>query len=208
MKVIGRARRRVDGPAKVTGRTIFADDLVLPRMLHLKILRSPHPHARILAIDSSAAAAREGVHAILTGDDFPVPFGIMPVSQDEYPLARDRVRYVGDPVAAVVARDEATADAALEALRVDYEPLRTIASSEEALATPEPRIHDYGEDGNVHRLQAFEFGDVDEALAASDHVFEDLFYFEGNTHLPIEQHAAVAALDADGRLTLWSSTQC
>ena len=207
-KVIGRARRRVDGPAKVTGRTIFADDVVLPRMLHMKTLRSPHPHAQIEAIDAGAARALDGVHLVLTGDDFTVPFGILPVSQDEYPLARERVRYVGDPVAAVVAADEATAERALEHVRVTYAPLRTIASPEEALATPEPRIHDYAEDGNVHRLQAFEFGDVDEALERADHVFEDLFYFEGNTHLPIEQHAAVAALDADGRLTLWSSTQC
>jgi 4-hydroxybenzoyl-CoA reductase subunit alpha len=208
MKVIGRARRRVDGPAKVTGRTIFADDLSLPRMLHMKILRSPHPHARIVSIDAGAALRLDGVHQVLTGADFPIPFGILPVSQDEYPLARERVRYVGDPVAAVIARDEATAESALEAIRVLYEPLRTIASPEEALATAEPRLHEYAEEGNIHRLQAFEFGDVEEALASADHVFDDLFDFEGNTHLPIEQHAAIASLDPDGRLTLWSSTQC
>jgi 4-hydroxybenzoyl-CoA reductase subunit alpha len=208
LEVLGRPRRRVDGPAKVTGRTIFADDVVLPRMLHMKILRSPHPHARIRGVDASAAEALPGVHLVLTGRDFRVPFGILPVSQDEYPLAPERVRYVGDPLAAVVARDEMTAEEALERIVVDFEPLATIASSEQALATPEPRIHDYGEEGNVHRLQAFEFGDVEEALARADHVFDDLFYFEGNTHLPIEQHAAVASLDADGRLTLWSSTQC
>lgn len=208
LDVIGRPRRRVDGPAKVTGRTVFADDLALPRMLHMKLLRSPHPHARIESIDASAAIALPGVHLVLTGEDFPIPFGILPVSQDEYPLAPERVRYVGDPIAAVVARDEATAEQALAQMRVAYRPLTTIASPEEALATAEPRIHDYGETGNIHRLQAFEFGDVEESLAAADHVFDDLFFFEGNTHLPIEQHAAVAALDADGRLTLWSSTQC
>ncbi len=129
------------------------------------------------------------------------------MTQDEYPLAPEHVRYVGDPVAAVIAKDELTAFEALDLIDVKYTPLATIATPEEALARPEPRIHDYGERGNIHRLQAFEFGDVGEALAGADHVFEDLFFFEGNTHLPIEQHASVAALDADGKLTLWSSTQ-
>jgi 4-hydroxybenzoyl-CoA reductase alpha subunit len=205
--VIGKPRRRVDGRAKVTGQTRFADDIVLPRMLHAKLLRSPHPHARIVAVDSARAMAVPGVHLVLTGRDFPVTFGILPVSLDEYPLAPDRVRYVGDPVAAVIARDEQTAAEALELIEVAYDILPTIASPEEALAHPEARIHDYNDHGNIHRNQAFEFGDVAAALAASDHVFEDLFFFEGNTHLPIEQHAAVAAVDGEGKLTLWSSTQ-
>jgi len=206
-EVIGKARRRVDGRAKVTGQTRFADDLSLPRMLHCRLLRSPLPHARLCSIDASRALSHPGVHLVLTGADFPVPYGILPVSQDEYPLARERVRYVGDPVAAVVARDEQTAAEAVELLDVAYEPLRTIATPQEALANPEPRIHDYGEQGNIHRLQAFEFGDVDQALADADHVFEDLFFFEGNTHLPMEQHAALAAVDGDGKLAVWSSTQ-
>jgi 4-hydroxybenzoyl-CoA reductase subunit alpha len=207
MKVLGKPRRRVDGRAKVTGQTRFADDLALPRMLHMKLLRSPHPHALIESIDTDRARAHPGVHLVLTGKDFPLSFGILPVTQDEYPLAPRQVRYVGDPVAAVVARDEQTAAEALELIAVRYQPLETIASAEEALATPEPRIHDYGEQGNIHRLQAFQFGDADAAIAGSDHVFEDLFFYEGNTHLPIEQHATVAAVDADGKLTLWSSTQ-
>ncbi len=205
--VVGKPRRRVDGRAKVTGLTRFADDIFLPRMLHAKLLRSPHPHAAIESLDASRALAHPGVHLVLTGKDFPVSFGILPVTQDEYPLAPERVRYVGDPVAAVIARDEQTATAALDLIDVKYRPLATIASAEEALATPAPRIHDYGEQGNIHRLQAFEFGDVEAALAASDHVFEDVFFYEGNTHLPIEQHASVAAVDGEGKLTLWSSTQ-
>jgi 4-hydroxybenzoyl-CoA reductase subunit alpha len=205
--VIGKPRRRVDGRAKVTGQTRFADDITLPRMLHCKLLRSPVPHAEIESIDVSRAAAAPGVHLVLTGKEFPIAFGILPVTQDEYPLAPDRVRYVGDPVAAVIAKDELTAFEALDLIDVKYRPLATIATPEEALATETPRIHDYGERGNIHRLQAFEFGDVDEALGKADHVFEDLFFFEGNTHLPIEQHAALAAVDADGKLTLWSSTQ-
>ena len=205
--VIGKSRRRVDGRSKVTGHTRFADDIVLPRMAHAKLLRSPHPHARILSIDTARAAAAPGVHLVLTGRDFPVTFGILPVSLDEYPLAPERVRYVGDPVAAVVAKDEQAATEALELIDVRYESLPTIATPEEALARPDARIHDYNDHGNIHRNQAFEFGDVDAALAASDHVFEDVFFFEGNTHLPIEQHAAVGAVDGEGKLTLWSSTQ-
>ena len=205
--VIGKPRRRVDGRAKVTGLTRFADDIMLPRMLHCKLLRSPLPHAIIEAIDVSRAQAHPGVHLVLTGKDFPVTFGILPVTQDEYPLAPERVRYVGDPVAAVVARDEQTAFGALDLIDVKYQPLKTISDPEEALATAEPRIQSYGEQGNIHRLQAFEFGDVNEALAKADHVFEDVFFYQGNTHLPIEQHASVAAVDGEGKLTLWSSTQ-
>ena len=91
-KVIGKPRRRVDGRAKVTGHTKFADDIVLPRMLHCRLLRSPHPHAEIEAIDFAKAASLAGVHLILTGKDFPITFGIMPVAQDEYPLANGKLR--------------------------------------------------------------------------------------------------------------------
>jgi 4-hydroxybenzoyl-CoA reductase alpha subunit len=205
--VLGKPRRRVDGRAKVTGLTRFADDVVLPRMVHCKLLRSPLPHAVIESIDTSKAREYPGVHLVLTGKDFPVTFGILPVTQDEYPLAPERVRYVGDPVAAVIAKDEQTAFEALDLIEVKYTQLKTITDPEEALATAEPRIHAYGEQGNIHRLQAYEFGDVGEALARSDHVFEDVFFYQGNTHLPIEQHASVAALDGEGKLTLWSSTQ-
>ena len=205
--VIGRARRRVDGRAKVTGRTIFADDLVLPRMLHCKLLRSPLPHARINSIDTSRARAANGVHLVLTGKDVPIEFGILPVSQDEEALCNEKVRFVGDPVAAVIARDEQTATEALDLIDVDYEPLATIASPEEALELADPRIHDYGEEGNIHKRVSMEFGDTEEALAAADEVFEDTFFYEGNTHLAIEQHASVGAVDQDGKLTLWSSTQ-
>jgi len=207
LKVIGKARRRVDGRAKVTGLTKFADDIVLPRMVHCRLLRSPHPHADILDINVEKAQRHPGVHLVLTGKDFPITFGIMPVAQDEYPLANGRVRYVGDPIAAVIAKDEQTATEALHLVEVKFKVLKTITDPEEALQNPEPRIHDYGERGNIHRIQSYEFGDVAEALAKSDHVFDDLFFYEGNTHLPIEQHASVAAPDGEGKLTLWSSTQ-
>jgi 4-hydroxybenzoyl-CoA reductase subunit alpha len=206
-RVIGRPRRRVDARAKVTGQTRFADDVILPRMLHCKLLRSTVPHARIVRIDTARAAAHPGVHLVLTGEAFPVPYGVLPVSHDEHALCPDKVRFVGDPVAAVIARDEATADQAVHLIDVEYEPLRTFAAPEDSLAHAEPRIHDYGDGGNVHRAVALQFGDVDAAIDGADHVFDDVFFFEGNTHLPIEQHAAVAATDPDGKLVVWSSTQ-
>jgi len=204
---IGKPRRRVDGRAKATGQLRFADDLAAARMLHCRLLRSPHPHALIESIDVSRAQSHPGVHLVLTGEQFPIPYGIMPVAQDEHALARERVRFVGDPVAAVVATDEQTAGEALGLIEVKYRPLATVSSPEEALANPEPRIHDYGEQGNIHRNQSYEFGDVDEALAKSDHVFEDLFFYEGNTHLPMEQQASLASIEGDGKLLLQTSTQ-
>src|SRR5207247_3965910 len=117
--IIGVPRRRVDGRAKVTGQTRFADDVMLPRMLHCRLLRSTVPHARIVRIDTARALAHPGVHLVLTGRDFPIPYGILPVSQDEHALAVDRVRFVGDPVAAVVARDELTAFDAVNLIAVE-----------------------------------------------------------------------------------------
>ena len=206
-RVIGVPRRRVDGRAKVTGQTRFADDIFLPRMAHCKLLRSPHPHARIRRIYTSRALARPGVYLVLTGKDLPIQYGILPVSQDEQALCVDHVRHVGDPVAAVIAREELTAFEALDLIDVDYEILTTISDPEEALATPEPRIHDYGEEGNIHKQVALEFGDVEQGFAQADEIFEDTFFYQGSTHLPIEQHASVAIKDPDGKLTIWSSTQ-
>src|SRR6516164_10809714 len=168
MNIIGTPRRRVDARAKVTGQTRFADDLALPRMLHCKLVRSTVPHARIVRIDVSKALAHPGVYLVLTGRDFPIPYGILPVSQDEHALATDRVRFVGDPIAAVIARDELTAFDALDLVDVDYAPLDPIASPEDSLAHDEPRIHEYGDGGNIHKLVSLAFGDVDEALASAD----------------------------------------
>jgi 4-hydroxybenzoyl-CoA reductase alpha subunit len=206
-RVIGKALRKIDAVAKVTGVTRFADDLAFPRMLYCKLLRSSEPHARIVRVDTTAAGQLEGVVAVLTGKDLPIPFGILPVSQDEHALCVDKVRFIGDPVAAVAATSEETATAALDLIKVEYEPLKAIASAEEAVATPEPRIHDYGDSGNLHKLIDLEFGDVADGFAEADLVREDLFFFEGSTHLPMEQHAAAAVWSPDGKLTLWSSTQ-
>ena len=207
LNVVGKPFRKVDARAKCTGQTKFADDIVLPRMLACKLLRSHEPHALIKNIDLSRALALPGVFAILTGKDFPIPYGILPVSQDEHALCIDKVRFVGDPVAAVAAIDEDVAFDAMNLIEVEYEPLQTITSIEEGLLVEEPRIHDYGDGGNVHKKVSLEFGDVDEGFAEADLVREDTFFYEGNTHLPMEQHAAVAYFDPDEKLTLWSSTQ-
>src|SRR5581483_8334619 len=177
-------------------------------MAYAKLLRAQHPHARIRRIDAAAARAVPGVYAVITGEDFPpVRFGILPVSQDEEPLCRDKVRHVGDPVAAVAAVDEETAERAARLIAVDYEPLEPLMSIERALAEGTERIHEYGDGHNVHKLVSLEFGDVADGFREADLVREDAFFFEGNTHLPMEQHAAVAQWTADGKLTLWSSTQ-
>jgi 4-hydroxybenzoyl-CoA reductase subunit alpha len=206
--VIGQPLPKIDAWAKVCGETRYADDLVLPRMAYGKLLRSPHPHARIARIDTGRARALPGVYAVITGWDLPaVKFGILPVSQDEEALCRDRVRMVGDAVAAVAAVDEETAERATELIEVDYEPLPALMSIEESLAHPEVRIHEYGDGPNVHKNVSLKFGDVEGGFAAAELVREDIFFYEGNTHLPMEQHAAVAHWGADGKLTLWSSTQ-
>src|SRR5438094_5519033 len=207
LNVVGKPFRKVDARAKCTGQTKFADDIVLPRMLYCKILRTHEPHALIKNIDISKALALPGVISIITGKDLPLPYGILPVSQDEQALCIDKVRFIGDPVAAVAAIDEDVAFDAMNLIEVEYEPLQTITSIEEGLLVDEPRIHDYGDGGNVHKKVSLEFGDVEEGLAEADLIREDTFFYEGNTHLPMEQHAAVAHFDSDDKLTLWSSTQ-
>jgi 4-hydroxybenzoyl-CoA reductase subunit alpha len=208
LSVIGQSLPKIDAWGKVTGETKYADDLVLPRMAHAKLLRSPHPHALIKRTDTTRAAALPGVYAVITGRDLPrVKFGIMPVSQDEEALCVEKVRMVGDAVAAVAAVDEETAERAARLIEVEYEPLKPLMSIEESLASPDVRIHEYGDGPNVHKAVSLQFGDVETAFAGSHLVREDVFYFEGNTHLPMEQHAAVAHWGPDGKLTLWSSTQ-
>src|SRR5213082_538197 len=207
LNIVGKPFRKVDARAKCTGQTKFADDIFLPRMLYCKILRSHLPHALIKNIDVSKALATPGVVAVITGRDLPIPYGILPVSQDEHALCIDKVRFIGDPVAAVAAVDEDTAFDAMNLIEVEYEPLNTISSIEEAIMIDEPRIHEYGDAGNVHKKVSLEFGDMEEGFAEADLIREDILFYEGNTHLPMEQHAAVAHFDADDKLTLWSSTQ-
>ncbi len=208
--VLGQRLRKVDGVGKVTGEALYADDIVLPGMLHAKILRSPHAHARILSIDASEAEALEGVHAVVTGAEMAVKYCIIPWTRDEYPLCVDKVRFIGDGVAAVAAVDEDTANRALRLIRVEYELLPTILEPEDALATDAPQIHEPskpGRNGNITKHVHLEFGDVDAALATSDVVIEGDYFFEGSTHTPIEPHCAIGHYDPLGKLTVWSSTQ-
>src|SRR3954453_11810038 len=125
-RVVGKPFRKVDARSKCVGATKFADDIVLPRMLFCKILRSHVPHARIVSVDTSKAEALPGVHAVITGRDLPIPYGILPVSQDEHPLCVDKVRFIGDPVSAVAAVDEDVAFEAINLIEVEYEKLQTI----------------------------------------------------------------------------------
>lgn len=211
--VVGAPLPKLDAYAKVTGRALYADDLMLPRMLYGRLLRSPHPHARILAIDAGRALELPGVLAVLTGADLPHKFGILPSSQDEHALAIDKVRYVGDPVAAVAATDPDIAERALALIDVAYEPLPALMSIDEALARPDVQINDQARVGNIHKAAAFEFGDVAAGFADAEYVREDWFFYEGNNHVPLETHSAVASWDPNphdpcgGKLTLWTSTQ-
>ena len=209
-RVIGQRLRRSDGMAKSTGRAVYTDDISLPGMLHGKILRSPHPHARISSIDVSGALALEGVHAVVTGSDMPLAYGIIPWTRDEYPLCIDKVRYVGDGVAAVAAVDEETANRALDEIEVEYKVLPHFLDPEDALAHPETPIHEprkHDQNGNVSKHVHLEFGDVDALMAESDVVVEGEYFFEGTTHTAIEPHCAIGYFDASGRLTVWSATQ-
>ncbi|TMG23127.1 MAG: aldehyde oxidase, partial [Chloroflexi bacterium] len=145
MKLVGRPLPKVDAATKVTGRALYADDIVLPRTLHCKILRSPHPHARILSIDTSGARRIPGVVAVITGTDLPIKFGILPVTQDERALEHEKVRYVGDPIAAVAALEEEIAAAACDAIAVEYEVLEPVMTIDAAFQKPKDEpIQDYG----------------------------------------------------------------
>src|SRR6266571_4942449 len=137
LSIIGQSLPKIDAWAKVTGETKFADDMVLPRLAHGKLLRSSHPHALIKRIDTSRAKVLPGVYGVITGYDLPrVKFGILPVSQDEEALCVEKVRMVGDAIAAVAAVDEETAERACELIDVEYEVLKPLMSIEDSLAHP------------------------------------------------------------------------
>ena len=206
-QVVGKSLRKVDGMAKATGQALYADDIVLAGMLHAKTLRSPHPHALIRSIDTTRAEAHPGVHAVITGRDLPICYGVIPWTPDENALAVDKVRFVGDEVAALAAVDEDTAIEALELIDVEYEVLHPFLDPAEALQRAEPRIHETKRGDNVSKHVHLDFGDVDAGFDEADVVLEQEYFFHGTTHTPIEPHCAVAQESADGLLTLWSSTQ-
>ncbi len=206
--IVGRTHRKVGAMDRMQGIARYTDDRKLPGMLHAKLKRSPHAHARIVAIDTSKALAMDGVFAVITGRDLPEPYGIIPWTKDETALCVEKALFVGDPVAAVAAVDEDTAIAACDAIEVTYEVLEPIFDPEEAIFRgDENKINPFARRGNLTKHVHLEFGDVDAAMAAADLVVEGEYYFEGTTHAAIEPHCALAHYGADGILTVWSATQ-
>lgn len=199
--VIGKRVPKYDGVTKVTGRAVYADDIRLAGMLHGQILRSPLPHARILHIDSTRAQRLPGVKAVITGADTPRRgFGY---GKDRLPLQVEKVRCVGDEVAAVAAVDEHTAREAVELIRVEYEPLPVVFDPLEAMQPGAPLIHQNSKN-NVSFVWRFREGDVDAALQTADVVLEDEFRTHYINACPIETHTCVARFEANGDLTVWA----
>jgi len=208
--VINTPVHNIDGIAKITGRAEYTFDVKLPRMLYGKILRSPYPHAKILHIDTSKAENLSGVKAVVTGKDtLGIKQGIWRRFKelcDEEILARSRVRYIGEPVAAVAAIDEDTAEEALDLIEVEYEPLPGVFEPLEAIKEEAPQLHEHAE-RNINVTRHIEWGDVDEAFQEADHIREDWFRCSSQHHVCMETHNAVASFTPDRKLTVWTSTQ-
>ena len=208
--VINTQVHNIDGIVKVTGRATFTFDVKLPHMLYGKILRSPYAHARILNIDTSKAEKLPGVKAVVTGKDtLGVKQGIWRRFKelcDEEILAREIVRYIGEPVAAVAANDEDAAEEALDFIEVEYEPLRAVFDPLEAIKEGAPQLHE-GAERNINVTRHIEWGDVDEGIKKADYVREDWFRVSSQAHVCMETHCAVASYSPEGKLSVWTSTQ-
>ena len=210
--IIGKRVALVDSAGKTTGQGKYADDLSLPGMLYGKILHSPYPHATIKKIDASRAEALEGVVCVVTGPDAPNKYGILPVGHDETALAVDKVRYVGDNVACVVATSEAIAEKATELIDVDYEPLPAWFDPEESMKAEKDWIHPQ-RPNNIEKDYHHVFGDPDRGFSAADVTIDHRYIAGEVTHAAMEPHSTLAAFEIDsltgkpGRLTVWSSTQ-
>lgn len=206
-RVAGRRQPLLDGIEKVTGRARFTADLPAAGALTGAILTSPLAHAEIVRIDTSRARALPGVRAVITGEDCDVPFGILPIARNEYPLARDKVRYWGEAVAAVAADDEKTARAALALIEVEYRLLPVYTAAAEARAEGAVLLH-ADKPGNIEREVSNSFGDVEGGFAAADLVRERSFHYAEVAHAQMEPDCTLADFDPEsGRLTLQSVTQ-
>jgi len=203
---VGRATPLLDSRERVSGRLVFVGDVRLAGMLRGRFLRSPHAHARIVSIDVSRCRALPGVHAVITGKDTARRYGVLPVGQDETAIAIDRVRFVGQEVAAVAAVDDETAERALRAIAVEYEVLPAYLDAQHALDGCGPPIHD-DRPRNIEKEYHHVFGDPDEGFRRAEVVVEDTFYHPRVTHAALEPHGTVARYDGGGRFTLWTSTQ-
>jgi len=210
--IIGKRTAMVDAAEKTTGSGKYTDDLSVPGMLVGKILHSQYPHARIKNIDTTRAEQLEGVVAVAIGKDAPKTYGILPVGHDEYPLALDKVRYVGDNVACVVATTEAIAEKALELIDVDYEVLPAYFDPEQSMKAETDLIHDH-KPNNLEKDYHHVFGDPEKGFAEANQVAEARFIANEVTHAAMEPHSTLASFEIDphtgkpGRLTVWSSTQ-
>ncbi len=203
--LVGRRTRSLLAP-RIAGQVRYTDDIHLPRMLWGRLVRCPHPHARIVRIDATRALEKKGVIAVITGKDMPERFGIIPWTPDEFPLALECARFVGDAVAAVAATDERIAHEAAELVDVEYEILPAATDLDTAMSKPEVGLGKKGQD-NVSKEVDLEFGDVDGLLAKSEVIVEGEYYYEGSAHVPIETHCAIGQYDKNGLLTVWSTTQ-
>jgi 4-hydroxybenzoyl-CoA reductase subunit alpha len=210
--VIGKPIALVDSAGKTTGAGKYTDDFSLPGMLIGKILHSPHPHARVKRIDASRALAMDGVVTIVTGPDAPNKYGILPVGHDETALAVDKVRYVGDNVACVVAISESIAEEALEKIDVEYELLPAYFDPEESMKATSDLIHE-GKPNNIEKDYHHVFGDPEKGFAEAAYVMHGRYIANEVTHAAMEPHSTLASFELDaqtgepGRLTVWSSTQ-
>lgn len=217
MKFVGKSIKRVDGVKKVTGSLKYVDDMKMPRMLYVAVKRSPHPHARIVSIDTSRALSLKGVKDVITGEFYTKRGGLY--LEDKNFLAVGKARYRGEAVAAVAAESEDIAKTAAELIEVEYEVLPAVTNAVEAMAPNAPLVHpdlgDYKvapvffpEPGtNISNHYKLRKGDAEKGFAESDFVFENKFYVPHVQHVPIETHTAVAQMDADGYLRVWASCQ-
>ncbi|MGH7870534.1 MAG: xanthine dehydrogenase family protein molybdopterin-binding subunit, partial [Candidatus Dormibacteraceae bacterium] len=196
----------LDALDKVSGAGKYTDDLTLPGMLVGKILHSPHAHARILSIDTSAAEQLPGVFAVATGCETPVKYGILPVGHDETIFATDKVRYIGDNVAGVAAVSEEVAERALSLIRVEYEKLHAWFDPEESMQAESDWLHE-DRPHNIEKEYHHHFGDVEKGFEEADYIREDRFECAEVTHAALEPHSTLARVDASGYVTVWSSTQ-
>ncbi|MCH7569346.1 MAG: molybdopterin-dependent oxidoreductase [Deltaproteobacteria bacterium] len=201
-KYVGQSIPRVDGVDKVTGKAKFTGDLVIPGMLFGKILRSPYPHARIASIDASEAEAFPGVSAVLTSADIS---DTDPYYNGRPVIAIQKARYVGEPVAAVAAEDEETAEEALSLIKVDYEELPSAVGLEAALRHGAPLIHENSKN-NICSHERVEKGSIEKGFAEAEEIFEDSFTFPMVYHYTMEPHSVIADFKEEG-ITVWASSQ-
>jgi CO/xanthine dehydrogenase Mo-binding subunit len=217
LNIVGKGVQRQDMPGHVTGRSRFFDDHAFEGLLHLKVVRSPHHHARIRNIDISAAERAPGVRRILRGADVPqnkntllslINFG----KDDEPTLAVSKVSYKGEPVVAIIADSEAEAYAARKLVRVDYEPLPTVFDVEDALKPGAPIVNDtypnnYFEYHNRYDHQKLRFGDPEKACAQADVVMEERYQLSPIEHAPTEKNGSIAAPEQNDRFVVHSCAQ-